>query len=45
MESNFGGFDPTSGFNLIILLRIYYPRLGSVDRLENQKNLSKRAPN
>ena len=36
MESNFGGFyptsgfDPTSGFNLIVLLPICYPRLESV---------------
>ena len=36
MESNFGGFDPTSGFNLIVLLTICYPRLVSVGRLENQ---------
>ena len=42
MESVFGGFDeksgfdPTSGFNLIVLLPICYPRLGSVGRLENQ---------
>ena len=36
MESNFGGFDPTSGFNLVVLLRICYPRLGSVDRFENE---------
>ena len=35
MESNFGGFDP-SGSNLIVLLPICYPRLGSVGRLENQ---------
>ena len=38
MESNFGCFDPTSGFNLIVLLTMCYPRLGSVGRLglENQ---------
>ena len=42
MESNFGGFDPTSGFdrasgfNLIVLLPICDPKLGSVGRLENQ---------
>ena len=45
MESNFGGFDPTSGFNLIDLLTICYPKLGSVGILENQKNLSARVPN
>ena len=39
MESNFGGFDSTSGFNLIVLLTISYPSLGSVGRLENQKKL------
>ena len=42
MESNFGAFDPTSGFdrtsgfNLIVLLPICYTRLGSVGRLEKQ---------
>ena len=36
MESNFGGFEPTSGFNLIVLLPICYTRLESVGRLENQ---------
>ena len=34
MESNFAPFDPTSGFNLIVLLTICYPRLGSVGRLK-----------
>ena len=34
MESYFGGFDPISGFNLIVLLTICYPRLVSVGRLE-----------
>ena len=38
MESNFGGFDPTSGFILI------YPGLLSVGRSENKKNLCARAP-
>ena len=36
MESNCGGFDSTSGYNLIVLLTICYPRLVSVGRLENQ---------
>ena len=36
MESNFGGFDPTFGLNLIVLLTKCYPRLMSVGRLENQ---------
>ena len=34
MQSNFGGFDPTSGFNLIVLLTNCYPRL--VGKLEDQ---------
>ena len=42
MESNFAGFDPTSGFNLIVLLTRCYPRLVSVGRLEKQ---CARAPN
>ena len=33
MESNVGGLDPTSGFNLLFLLTICYPRLVSVGRL------------
>ena len=44
MESNFGSFDPTSDFNLIVLLTICYPGLGSAGRLENQKNLSAWTP-
>ena len=36
MDSNFGGLDPTSGFNLIVLLPICYPKLWSVGRLKNQ---------
>ena len=36
MKSSFGGFDPTSGIHLTILLTICYPRLGSVGRLENR---------